>query len=81
MTQDNSELQLIDLLEVFRNEDDAEDPQITFGTFEELYPNHDITLKDVRVSVGSHIDRNLNSREYIQPWKLSNDGLLQFDIS
>jgi hypothetical protein len=26
MTQDNSELQLIDLLEVFRNEDDAEDP-------------------------------------------------------
>lgn len=66
MTQDNSELQLIDLHDVARNNDEYQsEPKTYFDSFDELFPKHDITLKDVRASIGSHIDRNLNSREYI----------------
>ena len=31
--------------------------------------------------MGSHIDRELNSSHYIQPFKVSSDGMVQMNLS
>lgn len=78
MTQDGCQLQVSNLNLINQNglseneeTDDEEDP----------LDKVKVSLLDLKFTLGSHTDRNLNNREYVQPLKESHDGLFNINLS
>ena len=61
MAQDKSHLELINLAEL-REALVSEEENDTSDLHEERIPPHEINLLDIRFTMGSHIDREQNSR-------------------
>jgi hypothetical protein len=48
---------------------------------DEFIPPHEVDLVDIKFTVGKHIDREQNNKEYIHPFKVSDDGLVHMFLS
>ena len=67
LLQDECELRLLDLQVPTQNSVSSDDLNVN--------------LLDLRFTMGSHIDREKNISEQIQPFKLTPDGLVQANLS
>lgn len=80
MTQDGCQLQISNLnfLESEQLDDDDSDEETENDMAQEQVK---VQLVDLSFTLGSHVDRNLNQKEYIQPLKMECDGLFKLNLS